>query len=71
MKAIALLDTLTVVPSASASASSGMPSIPEGVFTRNGLWLDVSDELTERADMVAEDYDERMDVEIEEYSHVS
>ena len=63
------LDTLTVVPA--ASASSAMPSIPEGVFERNGLWLNVDDELVERADMMAEDYDERMDVEIEEYSHVS
>ena len=63
------LDTLTVVPT--ASASSGMPSIPEGVSNRNGLWLNVDDELVERSDMMAEDYGERMDVEVEEYSHAS
>ena len=63
------LDTLTVVPS--ASASSGMPSIPEGVSARNGLWLNVDDELVERSDMIAEDYREHMDEESEEYSHVS
>ena len=63
------LDTLTVVPI--EHEYRGMPSIPEGVSNRNGLWLNVDDELVETSDLVAEDYGERMDMEIEEYSHAS
>jgi len=54
------LDTMIVVPA--ASTSSGMPSIPEGVFQRNGLWLQVDDELIDRADMEAEEYSDAASV---------
>ena len=47
------MDTLTIVPD--APESHAMPSIPEGVARRNGLWLDVEDELAETSGYV-EDY---------------
>ena len=55
------LETLTVVPI--EPEFRGMPSIPEGVSNRNGLWLNVDDELVETSDLVAEDYgNEDMDL---------
>jgi len=56
------LDTLLVIPGPPPSASSGLSSIPEGVFQRNGVWLQVEDELVDRADMVAEEYSDASQV---------
>ena len=50
------LDTLSAIPGPPPIASSGLSSIPEGVFQRNGVWLQVEDELVDHADMEAEEY---------------
>ena len=54
------LDTLSIVP---AAAESGlMPSIPEGVSWRNGLWAQVDEEIVEQADMDPEEYSDSSSV---------
>ena len=58
------LDTLTIVPD--APESHAMPSIPEGVARRNGLWLDVEDELAETSGYV-EDYGEPSSMAAEDF----
>ena len=47
-------DTLAIVPAPDTGGS--MPSIPEGVDRRNGVWVLVEDELANYADMEAEEF---------------
>ena len=47
-------DTLSIVPAAAETGQ--MPSIPEGVFWRNGPWAHAQEEVVEQADMEAEEY---------------